>query len=210
VQLGDTPAPFDLTVVEVTDQGKRRPTKVARLTPVGERKAIAELVAPKLVWLDGWGLVLSGIEGMPSAQGRRDVYQSWICKLSPPAFTVGYKVTSTYDGGVLRPRRALREAGHTGGHLTVTSRIVDALGRHAICAELMRYAPSGTGYRPSQLVDCRLEWMGEDRFELVGLAVRPAHEDRPEEIECGGWICGFDVEVPSTGEPTRSERKPLR
>lgn len=39
--IGEAPAAYELLVVEVTDQGKRRPTKIARLFPAGGRVAVA-------------------------------------------------------------------------------------------------------------------------------------------------------------------------
>jgi hypothetical protein len=38
-------APLELLIVYVTDQGSRRPMKVARVGPIGEQQIIAELLA---------------------------------------------------------------------------------------------------------------------------------------------------------------------
>ena len=43
VRVRGTPAPFELLVIEVTDQGKRRPSKVARLYAPGSKGIVAEL-----------------------------------------------------------------------------------------------------------------------------------------------------------------------
>ena len=76
-----------MLVVEVIDQGKRRPTKIARLFPAGGRIAVAELVAPKLVWFKNLDFVLSGT-------------QSWLCKLQAPNYAVGFKARHTHKDGV--------------------------------------------------------------------------------------------------------------
>ncbi|WP_070272113.1 MULTISPECIES: hypothetical protein [unclassified Duganella] len=206
IEFGHASAPFELLVVEVTDQGKRRPVKVARLFPVGERRAVAELLAPKLVWLRNWLFVLSGVEQMPSAHGHRAVLQSWICKLSPPAYAIGFRITNTHVGGVLRPRRVLHEAGKSGGRLAVGEQFERVLGRHSLGAQLSYYQASGSGDSTRHLLDCRLEWMAEERFELSGLRVLSAHGERPEQVECNGWLCEFDIELP---ELTRSQIRML-
>lgn len=59
-QIGHPGRSLELVVVEVTDQGQRRPTKVARLIPPGTRVAVAELTAPKLAWFNNDKFVLSG------------------------------------------------------------------------------------------------------------------------------------------------------
>ncbi|WP_444847580.1 hypothetical protein [Duganella caerulea] len=199
-------APYELLVVEVTDQGKRRPMKVARLVPVGERQAVAELLSPKLVWFRNWQFVLSGVEQVAGAHGIRAVLQSWICKLSSPAYAIGFKVTNTHQGGVLRPRRILRETGKSGGQLAVAEHFETVLGRHTLRAQLDRYQASDCGNTARHLFDCRLEWMAEERFELSGLRVVSAHGERPEQVECDGWLCEFDIELP---ELTRSQVRML-
>ena len=62
VRVGGTPAPFELLVVEVTDQGKRRPSKVARLYAPGTKSIVAELAAVQLLWLKGFEFVLHGVD----------------------------------------------------------------------------------------------------------------------------------------------------
>lgn len=205
VEFGEAAAPFELLVVEVTDQGKRRPMKVARLVPIGERRAIAELLAPKLVWLQNWEFVLSGVEHVPGVHGVRAVLQSWICKLSPPPQAVGFRVANTHVGGVLRPRRILHETGKSRGRLAVTGRFESVLGRHTLYAQLS-HSLSGDGNAMQHLLDCRLEWMAQERFELSGLRVVSAYGERPEQVECDGWLCEFDVELP---ELTKSQIRSL-
>jgi hypothetical protein len=55
---------LELLVVDVTEEGNRRPIKVARLYPLGGQRILAQLKLPELVQLKGWKLVLSGIEEM--------------------------------------------------------------------------------------------------------------------------------------------------
>jgi hypothetical protein len=205
--LWEAPVPYELIVVDVTDQGKRRPSKVARLIPAGERRAIAELMAPKLVWLEGWQLALSGLEEIPDPIGRKIVAQSWVCKLSPPPFAIGFKVTNTYVSGVLRPRRVLHEAGKSGGKLAVGSRMDPILGRQTMRAELLHYEQSKFSYPPPHLIDCGLEWMSEERFELGGLLVQNAFEERPERILRDGWLVEYDIELP---ELTRVQKTMMK
>ena len=45
VRVGAAPAPFELLVVDVTDQGTRRPSKVARLYALGSKAIVAELAS---------------------------------------------------------------------------------------------------------------------------------------------------------------------
>jgi len=71
--IGETPAPFELVVMEVTDQGQRRPAKIARLVPPGTRRTVAELVAPKLVWLRGYTFILAGLEELKDPSGAKEV-----------------------------------------------------------------------------------------------------------------------------------------
>ena len=205
VEFGEALAPFELRVVEVTDQGKRRPMKVARLVRVGERRVIAELLDPKLVWLQNWQFVLSGLEQVPGAHGIRAVLQSWICKLVPPAHAIGLRVSNTHIGGVLRPSRTLHDTGKMRGLLAVAGQFELVLGRHTLRAQLIQVTSSGGSPTP-HLLDCRLEWMGEERFELGGLRVVSAYGERPEQIERDGWLCEFDIELP---ELTKSQIRML-
>lgn len=189
-------APYELLVVDVTDQGQRRPSKVARLVSLGDRRAVAELVAPKLVWLEGWKLVLSGIERLQGRLGLKQVSQSWVCELVPPSFAIGFKITHTYVEGIQLPRRALRDTGKTSGRIKVGDSLIKSLGRHTPLAELIHYEPDGHKDSMAHLADCHLEWMSEDRFELGGLCIRAPFEDRPEHLLRDGWLCEFDIELP--------------
>lgn len=45
VRVGGTPPPFQLMVVAVTDQGKRRPSKVVRPYATGSKATVAQLAS---------------------------------------------------------------------------------------------------------------------------------------------------------------------
>jgi hypothetical protein len=68
-RVGGTPTPFELLVVEGTDQGKRRPLGVARLYAPGTKSIIAELTSVQLLWLQGFEFILHGIEVSADARG---------------------------------------------------------------------------------------------------------------------------------------------
>lgn len=69
-----------LTILDVTDQGLRRPVKVARLVQ-GERAAY-ELVDPQIVWANDSRFTLTGFErGRNEAGDSVDYAQSWLCTL---------------------------------------------------------------------------------------------------------------------------------
>ena len=74
----DTPAPavegaalLEVLVVDVTEDGNRRPIKVARLMPIGQQRILAQLKMPEPVQFKGWTLVLSGFEQIRRDTGRR-------------------------------------------------------------------------------------------------------------------------------------------
>lgn len=77
-----------LTILDVTDQGLRRPVKVARLLQ-GERAAY-ELVEPHIVWANDSRLTLTGFERGKNWVGDGvDYAQSWLCTLDAgPSLTV--------------------------------------------------------------------------------------------------------------------------
>jgi hypothetical protein len=91
------------------------------------------------------------------------------------------------------------------GNLTVSSQFERALNRHTMTAELVAYGtPTST---PKRLIDCDIEFMSEERFELSGLYVNPPYEQRPEQILRDAWLCGFHIEPP---ELTRAEYRALK
>lgn len=80
-----------LVILDVTDQGLRRPVKVARLVH-GDRAAY-ELVEPHIVWASDNRFTLTGFErGKNDAGESVDYAQSWLCTLDfapvadPPQF----------------------------------------------------------------------------------------------------------------------------
>ena len=202
--IGEAPAPFELLIVEVTDQGKRRPTKVARLFPADGRVAVAELVAPKLVWFKKWDFVLSGTEHALVEGGKLGAAQTWLCKLQTPSYAVGFKARHTHKDGVEIARRALmdRYAQESRGRLLIEVTKEPALGRHAICAQLAK--PGGntaSTLRPHALLDVEIDWMSEERFSLTGFDPRAPSGDRPARLLRHGWLCEFEIDDPTDGVP---------
>jgi len=78
--------PGQLVILDVTDQGKNRPTKVARLQQ-GEMLR-AELRDVQLVWLNDGRMTLTGYEQINNEAGQAVEYrQSWLISLDTgPAF----------------------------------------------------------------------------------------------------------------------------
>jgi hypothetical protein len=195
IPFGDTPAPFELLVVEVTDHGKRRPTRIARLVPPGARVAIAELIAPKLTWLKNWDFVLTGTDERASDKVVTGFGQSWLCKLAPPPHAVGFLARHTHKNGVELPRRVQldRYASESKGQLSVASVHDPALGRHTTRAEIAR---DGGANWMSSLVDMELMWMAEERFALSGFDCRPASGEQPAQMLRHGWMCEYLIDEP--------------
>jgi hypothetical protein len=192
--FGTTLAPFELLVVEVTDQGRRRPSKVARLVPAGERVAMVELLTPKLVWLGGWDFALSGTEALASDRGVLNVAQSWYCRLAAPKNAVGFIARHTHDKGVeLRPGEILDRYGvKSKGKLAISNMHSQALGRYTLRADLLD-AGGAPAFGCSALLDVDLQWMAEERFALTGLVERQAGVDHPTQLLRQGWLCEYDL-----------------
>ncbi|MBB5369327.1 MULTISPECIES: hypothetical protein [unclassified Janthinobacterium] len=69
-----------LTIMDVTDQGLRRPVKVARLTQ-GARDGY-ELIDPHILWANDGRFTLSGFERVRNDAGELVSYdQSWLCSI---------------------------------------------------------------------------------------------------------------------------------
>jgi hypothetical protein len=69
-----------LTIMDVTDQGLRRPVKVARMQH-GTRSG-NELIDPHILWASDGRFTLSGFERVPNDAGELVSYaQSWLCTL---------------------------------------------------------------------------------------------------------------------------------
>lgn len=197
---------LELLVVDVTLAGNRRPSKVARLQPIGEQRILAQLAMPKLVQLKGWGIVISGIEEhRDDYRNVRGTAQTWVCKFHVPANAVGWRVRDMYVGGIAVPKSGVREGSGSRGPLVVGGEHSNALQRHTTCAELHRYEIST--FPQKRLIDCDLVWMSDTTFELVGLHIKPAHGDEPEQLERGGWLCEIDIKE---RELTKAEYRALR
>lgn len=197
---------LELLVLDVTLEGNRRPSKVARLQTIGAPRILAQLARPKLVRVQGWNMVLSGIEATRDESGQsREVAQTWVCKLHVPVSAVGFRVRDLYRSGVALPKRLVRDSGGSRGLLTVADDYSNVLQRHATCAELRGHQIST--FPESRLIDCQIEWMSEESFELGGLHLRPSFESRAEQLERGGWLVDIDFKE---RELTKSEARLLR
>ena len=73
-----------LVIMDVTDQGLRRPVKVARLTQRGRPEPYMELLDPHIVWASEGKFTLAGFERTTNAEGKVvEFAQSWLCALDP-------------------------------------------------------------------------------------------------------------------------------
>lgn len=71
-----------LVIMDVTDQGLRRPVKVARLTQPGRPGPCMELLDPHIVWANEGKFTLTGFERTTNAEGKVvEFAQSWLCAL---------------------------------------------------------------------------------------------------------------------------------
>jgi hypothetical protein len=69
-----------LVILDVTDQGLRRPAKVARL--MQNENIRHELTDVHIVWANDGRFTLSGFERHTNAEGQKTDYaQSWLCTL---------------------------------------------------------------------------------------------------------------------------------
>lgn len=69
-----------LVVMDVTDQGLRRPCKVARLVQGGT--VVSELKDVHIIWANEGRITLSGYEQQQNEEGKPvDYAQSWLCIL---------------------------------------------------------------------------------------------------------------------------------
>lgn len=199
VALVETPAPFELIVATVTDRGQRRPTKIARFIPPGTRRAVAELISPRLVWFRGFSFVLTGMDELADSHGTTEVAQVWMCKLALPEGATGLVARSTHHNGVPVPRRELndRNATRQRGGLAVAGVYVPAVGRYTTRADL--FDPAGSAWQHNELLDCDLDWMSEERFALSGFSQMPAYADKPARLLRQGWLLDYDIPPPEEG-----------
>lgn len=213
VQIGESDEPLELVVLQVTDQGQRRPTKVARFIPCGQRRAIDELVMPRLFWFRGGNFVLSGVAQVRQTHGLKGYSQSWLCQLALPVVVNGFKVVPLYRYGEQIARRELtdRYATALNGKLSIACLLDQALGRATVRADIGSPA-SASAYGRGVLLDANLEWMSTDGFELSGYEHVPAHAARPAYTLQQGWLCkpdwAFAEQAPlvRTYRPPREER----
>jgi hypothetical protein len=197
---------LELLVVDVTLEGNRRPSKVARLQMIGVPRILAQLARPKLVRVQGWNMVLSGIEATRDESGHtREVAQTWVCKLFVPENAIGFRVRELHRSGVALPKKLVRDSSGSRGLLAVADDYSNVLQRHATCAELRGHQIST--FPEGRLIDCYIEWMSEESFELGGLQLRSSFESRPEQLERGGWLVGIDMKE---RELTKSEARMIR
>lgn len=197
---------LELLVVDVTLDGNRRPSKVARLHPIGEPRILAQLAMPELVQLKGWTLALSGIEERKDEnKALRGTSQTWLCQLYAPNNAVGFRVKNTYRSGAPIPKSSVRDDSGARGRLVVAGDHSKALQRSTTCAELHSHQIST--FPQKRLINCSLLWMSDFTFELTGLQVNPARGDRPEQLERAGWLCEVDVQERGL---TKAEARRLR
>lgn len=69
----------DLVIMDVTDQGRHRPVKVARL--VVDRTVQCELIDVHVVWASGNRITFTGAERVATAGKHVSYVQSWLCEL---------------------------------------------------------------------------------------------------------------------------------
>ena len=191
--FGVAVTPFELLVVEVTDQGKRRPSKVARLYAPGTKIIEAELASVQLLWLKGFEFVLHGVDVTAGERGPVHAAQSWMCKLDEPFNTVGYRMRGIYDRGVALPHRQVmdRPSYVSEGKLAISGAMDEDLGRYATRAEF-----GNPNRHATTLLDCDIDWMSEERFQLSGFQHYDAYGDAPAQLLRQGWLIEFDIKTP--------------
>lgn len=207
---GVLPEPCELVVMDVTDQGQRRPVKVARLFRPGDRSPAGELVAPRVVHLRRTHFVLSGTERQRDTQGRfMGFAQSWLCQLAPPFDTAPLEVSDMYRGGVAleRSARAAAYGYPRKGELAMVFERDAELGRITPLTRLQR---SDGSFDARQLLDTTLEWVSGGRFLLAGYERSPGSPGKPPALLVQAWLASYQLpRVPDPG--TLGKRgEPLR
>lgn len=202
--IGNTPVPFELLVQDVTDQGKRRPMKVARLYVPGTKAILAELLGVRLVWFKGDEFVLAGADVSLRERGPVHAAQSWLCKLAQPLHALGYSARFLYDHGKQLPMGQVnsRWASVSNGQLRVASVLDEQVARHTTRALLRQ----GSG--DYQLTDCELDFMGEERFQLSGFEPVAATNERSAHLLRQGWLMAIDTQTPEQKAYIRSLSEP--
>lgn len=191
-QIGDSGHSLELVVVEVTDQGQRRPTKVARLIPPGGRVAVSELAAPKLTWFRNDTFVLSGEESLTWDSKTMRASQSWLCRFDLPGCEAQFKVWTSHQEGVEMSRHRVLNTGPnlTASRIALSSVMHEQLGRHTMQASVRR-----TTTTHLTLLDCDIAWMSEERFCLTGFQHYPESGQGPARLLKQGWFCEPDIPV---------------
>lgn len=204
--FGSTPAPFELLVQEVTDQGKRRPMKVARLYEPGTKRPVAELIGVRIVWFKDDEFVLAGADVSPGKRGPLHAAQSWLCKLALPEHALGYSARFMFDRGTQLPMRQVnnRWASVSNGELRIASVLDEQLARHTTRA-LLR-----SGMAEYQLTDCELDFIGEERFQLSGFQSHDATDEHPARLLRQGWLMAIDTQTPEQAAYARSIKDSMR
>ncbi|TYQ19142.1 UNVERIFIED_ORG: hypothetical protein JN05_02335 [Zoogloea ramigera] len=203
-QIGDPLHSLELVVVEVTDQGRRRPTKVARLVPPGSRVAVAELVSAKLAWFNTDKFVLSGEDCLAWERKTMHASQSWLCQFDVPSKEAVFKVWTSHQEGVEMSRHRVLNSGpnFTASSIGVSSMMHEQLGRHTTQALVRRATTTHLA-----LLDCDIAWMSEERFCLTGFQHYPQSEQAPARLLRQGWFCEPDIPVLPAAVSERLLRK---
>lgn len=192
LQVVAAPGPLELLVQEVTDQGKRRLAKVARLYAPETKAIVAELLHVRMVWFKGNEFVLSGSEVIAGELRPLHAAQSWLCKLALPHDCIGYSARFLFRQGVALPWAEIngRFASVTQGRIHVASVLDDMLGRHTA-----RAIVRGSG-ADHVLTDCELDFMGPERFQISGFEHHGACAGTPARLLRQGWLMEFDIQTP--------------
>ena len=84
-----------LTIMDVTDQGLRRPVKVVRLRQTAGH--IYELIDPHILWASDGRFTLTGFERVRNDIGEAvDYAQSWLCTIDTDLYEVVDSEIPTY------------------------------------------------------------------------------------------------------------------
>jgi len=133
-----------------------------------------------------------------------------MCKLAPPEGATGLQARFTHRDGVAIPRREIndRSASKQNGCLLVAGVHDAAVGRYTIKADFTD--PACKGWQSSELLDCELDWMSEERFSLSGFSQMPAYADRPARLLRQGWLCDYQISSPDDSEGDASRKRDPR
>ena len=120
---------------------------------------------------------------------------------------LGYIARFLYEAGsqLQMAKVNARWASVSHGQLRVASVLDDQLARHTTRALL------GQGRGDYQLVDCELDFMGEEKFQLSGFQPHAATDRHPARLLRQGWLMAIDIQTPEQAAYIRSlEVKPQR